>query len=93
MTRRIHAPLVFTLAFWRTAKATRQEKRCCWRPSNLPQSIRFVDGLAEIGTKGCVNQEDRIETDVIYADSTALTELLRFCVTAQRDQIPAERVV
>lgn len=31
--------------------------------------------------------------DVTYADSTALTELLRFCVTAQRDQVPIAVVI
>jgi anti-anti-sigma factor len=32
-------------------------------------------------------------SDVTYADSTALTELLRFCVTAQRDRIPLAVVI
>ncbi len=31
--------------------------------------------------------------EVTYADSTALTELLRFCVTAQRDGIPIAVVI
>jgi anti-anti-sigma factor len=30
---------------------------------------------------------------VTYADSTALTELLRFCVTAQRDRMPIAVVI
>jgi anti-anti-sigma factor len=32
-------------------------------------------------------------SEVTYADSTALTELLRFCVTAQRDRIPLAVVI
>jgi anti-anti-sigma factor len=32
-------------------------------------------------------------SEVTYADSTALTELLRFCVTAQRDRIPIAVVI
>jgi anti-anti-sigma factor len=32
-------------------------------------------------------------SEVTYADSTALTELLRFCVTAQRDEIPIAVVI
>lgn len=32
-------------------------------------------------------------SEVTYADSTALTELLRFCVTAQRDHIPLAVVI
>lgn len=32
-------------------------------------------------------------SEVTYADSTALTELLRFCVTAQRDCVPIAVVI
>lgn len=32
-------------------------------------------------------------SEVTYADSTALTELLRFCVTAQREAIPLAVVI
>ncbi len=32
-------------------------------------------------------------SEVTYADSTALTELLRFCVMAQRDEIPIAVVI
>lgn len=32
-------------------------------------------------------------SDVTYADSVALTELLRFCVDAQRDAIPVALVI
>jgi anti-anti-sigma factor len=32
-------------------------------------------------------------SEVTYADSTALTELLRFCITAQRDELPIAVVI
>lgn len=66
------------------------------------QTIR-LSGELEIGRKNEIRDALRLSesagavlldlADVTYADSIALTELLRFCVTAQRDDLPVALVI
>lgn len=66
------------------------------------KTIRF-SGELEISRKNeirqalCRTDEDRAVlidlAEVTYADSVALTELLRFCVDSQRDAIPVALVI
>lgn len=72
---------------------------------NQSDSIRTIrlSGELEIGRKDEIREalrrsaSDRAVlvdlSDVTYADSVALTELLRFCVSSSRDAIPVALVV
>ncbi len=70
--------------------------------SDSIQTIR-LSGELEIGRKNEIRDALRQFTDagavlldladVTYADSIALTELLRFCVDAQRNDLPVALVI
>jgi len=71
-------------------------------PSDSIKTIR-LSGELEIGRKDEIREALRRSpgdrailvdlSDVTYADSVALTELLRFCVASSRDAIPVALVV
>jgi anti-anti-sigma factor len=71
-------------------------------PSDRVHTIR-LSGELEIGRKNEIRDALRVSekagavlldlADVTYADSIALTELLRFCVNAQRDELPVALVI
>lgn len=62
-----------------------------------------LDGELEVGRKQEIRDAFSLRdgargvlvdlSGVTYADSTALTELLRFCMTAQRQQVPIAVVI
>jgi anti-anti-sigma factor len=72
---------------------------------NSPDSIKTIrlSGELEIGRKNEIrdalrrSSDDRAIlvdlSDVTYADSVALTELLRFCVNAQHEAVPVALVI
>jgi anti-anti-sigma factor len=71
-------------------------------PSDEIQTIR-LSGELEIGRKreirDALRRSEKVDAvlldlaEVTYADSIALTELLRFCVSATRDGLPVALVV
>ena len=74
----------------------------CVNESDPIHTIRLT-GELEIGRKNEIRDALRLSEDVgavlldlgevTYADSIALTELLRFCVNAQRDDLPVALVI